>query len=108
MQIKHKLSPAVQGFAQTTLKELNELRTQYLAALGAAKEIELRSQTLQQALSQQLALVQAAEGLPQPIEPYRLSPDCSMMIGEIADLPAAADPEPVGLSSGSVNGANNG
>lgn len=85
MKIEHKLSPAVAAYAQRSLQQLAELRKLYLAALGAAKEHELAADAVRMALGQQLAIVQAAEGLPQPMSPYRLSDDGTAMIGELAE-----------------------
>src|SRR5262245_46709556 len=92
MNIEHKLSPTVAAYAKRAVAEMNEARKEYLAAMGQAKEAELRAEMIRSALAQQLAIVQAAEGLPQALAPggYQLSPDCSKLIGEIAD----PEPEP--------------
>lgn len=85
MKVEYKLPPATAQFAQTTQQQLNELRREYLVALGLAKESEMRADMLRQALSQQLAIVQQAEGLPQPLAPYQLSADGAALTGDIAD-----------------------
>lgn len=90
MRIEHKLPPAARAAAEAGIKELNELRTRYLAALGMAKEFEMRVETVRAAIGQQLAIIQETEGLPQPLAPYQLSADGSLMIGEIPDTPPAA------------------
>ena len=89
MRIEHKLAPAVAAYAQRSLQQLAELRKLYLAALGQAKELELAAEAVRLALGQQLAIVQEAEGLPQPVAPYQLSADGSAMVGEISDQPSA-------------------
>jgi hypothetical protein len=90
MKIEHQLSPAMQGVVKHKLAELNELRQRYLLALGQAKEIELAADQKQAALSDQLGMIQAAEGLPAPIGVYRLNEAGTHLVGEIADPPAAA------------------
>jgi hypothetical protein len=91
MKVEHKLPAAVAAYAQRTMEQLHEFRKQYLSLLGQAKEIELQGEMLRQALGQQLAIVQESEGLPRPVAPYQLSPDCSMLTGEVADtLPITA------------------
>jgi hypothetical protein len=93
MRIEHKLSPAVAAYAQRTMEQMNDLRRQYLAALGTAKELEIKMELLRQALGQQLAIVEEAEDLPRPVAPYQLSPDGTRLVGETGgDTPAAAAP----------------
>lgn len=87
MRVEHKLSPATAAYAQRALTELRELREQYLAALGRAKELEFQSLLCQQALSQALKLVEEAGGLPAPVAPYHLSADGTALIGEVAEMP---------------------
>jgi len=107
MRIEHKLSPAVATYAQRAIEQLAEIRKQYLTALGQAKELELQAEMVRQALGQQLAIVESAEGLPRPVAPYQLSGDGTKLIGEIADAPETApiDPVPVSAVEPSVNGA---
>ena len=90
MRVEHKLSPAVAQYAQQTVQQLNDLRREYLIALGMANEAAARADVLRSALSQQLAIVQQAEGLPQPIVPYQLNAEGTALVGEIADAPAVA------------------
>jgi hypothetical protein len=90
MRFEHKLSPSVAAYAQRTRQQLAEIRREYLVALGLAKEHELRGEILRQALSQQLALVQDAEGLPAPVTAYELSEDGRALVGEVADSEPAA------------------
>lgn len=85
MRVEHKLSPAMAAYAQRVLGELQQLREQYLAALGRAKELELQSLISQQSLSQALKLVEESEGLPAPVAPYRLSEDGTALVGEALD-----------------------
>jgi hypothetical protein len=85
MRFEHKLSPSVAAYAQRARQQLAEVRREYLVALGLAKEHELRGEILRQALSQQLALVQESEGLPQPAGQYELSEDGRSLVGEIPD-----------------------
>lgn len=85
MRFEHRLSPSVAAYAQRTRQQLADIRREYLVALGLAKEHELRGEILRQALSQQLALVQDAEGLPQPVGQYELSEDGRSLVGEIAE-----------------------
>jgi hypothetical protein len=91
MRFEHKLSPSVAAYAQRARQQLGEIRREYLVALGLAKEHELRGEIIRQALSQQLALVQEAEGLPAPVAPYELSEDGSRLIGEISETPVSAN-----------------
>ena len=90
MKVEHKLSPAVAQYAQTAVQQLGDLRREYLIALGMAKEVELRADSARAALGQQLAIVQQAEGLPQPVAPYQLNAEGTALVGEIADAPAVA------------------
>lgn len=92
MRIEHKLSPAAAQSFKAAVEQLNNLRAEYLQALGLAKEAETKSLTLQQSIGQQLALIQQTESLPTPIQPYHLSEDCSKLIGEVPSDPPAADP----------------
>jgi hypothetical protein len=88
MRVEHKLPAATAAYAQRALGELQALREKYLAALGQAKELEFQSLLCQQSLSQALKLVEEADGLPEPIAPYRLSADGTALIGDVADAPA--------------------
>lgn len=90
MKVEHKLPPAVAAYAQRTLQQLQQVRTQYLSALGQAKECELAADAMRQALSQQLALVEETNGLPKPVAPYQLSADGTALVGEIADTATEA------------------
>ena len=105
MKIEHKLSPAVAMYAAQAIESINTLRRDYLAALGTAKEIETRVELVRQALGQQLALVEQAEGLPRPVAPYQLSPDGKMLIGEIADNSPAEEPPAAAELPDARNGA---
>lgn len=87
VKVEHKLSPAVAAYAQRAVQQLNQARQQYLAALGQAKEAEIQSAMIRQALEQQLALVQESEQLPQSPRGYALSADGTMLIGETEQLP---------------------
>jgi cobalamin biosynthesis Mg chelatase CobN len=94
MRIEHKLSPVVTAYVQRSFEQLKQLRSQYLAALGQAKEAELQSEIVRQSLSQQLALIEQSEHLPPSVSGYALSPDGAMLIGETeraeASVPALA------------------
>ena len=90
MKIEHKLSPAVAAYAQRAVQQLNQARNQYLIAMGQAKEAEIQSAVIRQALEQQLALVQESEQLPQSPRGYALSVDGSTLIGDTEQSPAMA------------------
>lgn len=92
MKITHPLPPATVEQVRETLRLLETRRRDYLAALGAAKEIEIEVGAIRAALSQQLAIEEAAGGLPKPIGQYLLSADGSALVGETADAPAAEVP----------------
>jgi hypothetical protein len=116
MQIRHKLSPALQAQFKQVITDLNERRRAYLATLGAAKEIELQAESARITLSGQLALIVEMEGLPKSIRPYALAEDCGALIGESEDAPAPAlvpaivpaieqrRPAEVGVMASEVNG----
>jgi hypothetical protein len=82
VKIEHKLSPAVSVYTQRALQQLQQARNQYLIALGQAKEAEIQSAVIRQALEQQLALIEQSEHLPPSVNGYALSPDGAMLIGE--------------------------
>lgn len=88
MRYEHTLAPAAAQSFKAALEQLDALRREMLQALGAAKEIEMRSAALQLAVGQQLAIIQETEGLPRPVSPYQLSADCTKLIGEVPDRPA--------------------
>lgn len=90
MKIEHKLSAAYAAYVERTLAQLNELREQYLAALGRAKETELQAEICRQSLQQQLKLVEEAENLPRTVAPYRLNAEGTALVGEVPDQPAPA------------------
>jgi len=90
MKFEHTLSPAAVQVFRAGVEELNKQRLEYLRALGLAKETEMRSATLQETLSQQVTVIQQMEGLPVPLTPYQLNADCTKLVGEVADKPAAA------------------
>lgn len=92
MKITHPLPAATVEQVQGTLRLLDGKRRDYLAALGAAKEIETEMVAIRAALSQQLAIEQAAARLPEPIGQYVLSADGTALVGETADKPAAEVP----------------
>lgn len=92
MQYEHKLSPAAAQSFKSAVERLNELRMEYLRALGLAKEAETQSSALQAALGQQLAIIEQVEGLPRPVRPYALSQDCTKLVGEVPDRPAEPAP----------------
>jgi hypothetical protein len=92
MKIEHKLAPAVAEYAAEAVRQLGEIRRQYLELLGQAKELEIAAETVRRALQQQLALVEQTEGLPKPVSPYTLSPDCSKLVGELPPEDPAAAP----------------
>lgn len=92
MKYEHKLSPAAASSFKAAVERLNELRLEYLRALGLAKEAEQQSAALQQAIGQQLAIIQEVDGLPAPVRPYALSQDCTKLVGEVPDRPAAERP----------------
>jgi len=97
MNVEHKLSPTVATYARRAVEQMNEARKDYLAFMGQAKEAELRAEMIRSALAQQLAIVQAAEGLPTPLgQGYQLSADGTKLIGEIAD----PEPEPEASANG--------
>jgi hypothetical protein len=109
MKVEHTLAPAMQAYIKQALEALNQNRREYLQALGMAKELEMRAQTLQNALSEQLGIIQRTENLPAPIGQYRLNEDGSKMIGETADPPAAMpapviEPEVLAAAPRMVNG----
>ena len=105
MRFEHKLSPSVTAYAARARGQLAEIRREYLVALGIAKEHELRGEIVRQALSQQLALVQEAEGLPAPVGSYELSEDGRALIGEIRSEDSPAPPPfPVAAGSGNHHG----
>jgi hypothetical protein len=107
MRVEHKLSPAVAAYTQQALEQLRQIRAQYLAALGQAKECEIAADGVRLALSQQLAIVQDSEGLPRPLAPYQLSADGTAMIGEIADPPAQVpDLPPARVNGATPEGAH--
>lgn len=91
MKIEHKLAPAIGAYTRQAQEQLRELRIQYLATLGQAKEIEMQIALVRQALAQQLALVEAAESLPKSTTPYALSQDGLSLIGEAAENPRAVN-----------------
>lgn len=82
MKVEHKLSPAVAAYAQRAVQQLQQARNQYLIAMGQAKEAEIQSAVIRQALEQQLALVQESEQLPASPRGYALSADGTTLIGE--------------------------
>ena len=111
MRFEHTLSPIVQKSIHGAIEQLNTQRAEYLRALGIAKELETQLQALQQAVSQQLAMVQLIDGLPVPIQPYQLSADGTKLIGEVPDpapAPAAVLPIVAAPEGGQafVNGAD--
>ena len=96
MKVEHVLSPEMQACVKQTLDRLNQNRGQYLQALGTAKELEMQAQTLQNALSEQLGIIQATAKLPKPVDKYYLSDDGTRLIGQTEDVPASVvDPGPV-------------
>jgi hypothetical protein len=113
MRVEHKLSPDMQAYFKQANEQLNQNRRDYLQALGMAKELEMRGQTLNAAFGEQVAIIQRTEKLPEPIGVYRLSEDATKIIGETADPPSAAPPanqalagiEPEVLPRARVNGA---
>jgi hypothetical protein len=86
MRIEHKLSPTIANYAREAIRQLNEIRREYLVALGTAKELQDRSEAIKAALGQQLMLVKESEGLPEPVAPYVLSEDGARLIGDIAEI----------------------
>jgi len=90
MKFEHTLSPAATKLFRAGVEKLNTLRLEQLRALGLAKEAEMQSAALQQTISDQVSIIEQTEGLPAPLRPYQLSIDCSKLVGEIADTPAAA------------------
>jgi hypothetical protein len=105
MQYEHKLSPAAAQSFKSAVERLNELRMEYLRALGLAKEAETQSSALQTALGQQLAIIEQTEGLPRPVRPYALSQDCTKLVGEVADRPEPAPRPAIVPTEVLVNGA---
>jgi len=110
MKFEHTLSPAAAQLFRNGVEKLNALRLEQLRALGLAKEAEMKSDSLQQTITDQVAIIEQTEGLPAPLRPYQLSLDCSKLIGEVPDKPAAApvvEPAPVvELVPAKVNGAD--
>lgn len=94
MKIEHKLSEIMAAAVARMLEQIQQFDQTRLVALGRAKEAELSIGTLRLALGEQLAVVQATEGLPRSLTPYQLSADGTMLIGEIPDVapPPAAGP----------------
>jgi hypothetical protein len=97
MVYEHKLSPAAAQSFKSAVEQLNGLRLEYLRALGLAKEAEQQSAALQSALGQQIAIIEQTDGLPAPVRPYALSQDCTRLVGEVPDRPAAVE-RPVSIS----------
>lgn len=93
MKIEHRLSETMAAAVARMLEQIQQFDQTRLIALGRAKEAELSIGTLRLALGEQLAVVQATEGLPRSLTPYQLSADGTMLIGEIPDMaPPAAGP----------------
>ena len=90
MKFEHALSPAAVKVFRAGVEKLNELRLEQLRALGLSKEAEMQSAALQQSISTQVAIIEQTEGLPASVRPYQLSIDCTKLIGEVPDTPAAA------------------
>jgi len=102
MKFEHTLSPAAAQLFRNGVERLNALRLEQLRALGLAKEAEMKSDSLQQTITDQVAIIEQTEGLPAPVRPYQLSMDCTKLIGEVPDKPAAAsnslaivEPQPI-------------
>ena len=90
MRFEHTLSPAAAAIFKAGVEQLNTCRLEQLRALGLAKEAEMQSAVIQQTISQHVAVIQQTEGLPAPVGAYQLSMDCTKLVGEVADKPAAA------------------
>jgi hypothetical protein len=120
MKFEHTLSPATVKVFRAGVEQLNTLRLEQLRALGLAKEAEMQSAAVQASISNQVAIIEQTEGLPAPVRPYQLSADCTKLIGEVPDTPAAGLPrvpapvvelapaiaEPAGQVNGQVNGVD--
>jgi len=90
MKFEHTLSPAAVAVFRAGVEQLNALRLEQLRGLGLAKEAEMQSAAVQQSISQQVTIIEQTENLPAPSRPYQLSADCTKLIGEVPDKPAAA------------------
>ena len=113
MKFEHTLSPAAVKVFRAGVEQLNALRLEQLRALGLAKEAEMKSAALQQTISDQVSIIEQTEGLPAPVRPYQLSMDCTKLVGEVPDTPAAAPiaerapvVELVPAPAGQVNGVD--
>jgi len=112
MKFEHTLSPAAVAVFRAGVEQLNTLRLEQLRGLGLAKEAEMQSAALQSSISNQVAIIEQTEGLPAPLRPYQLSADCTKLIGEVPDKPAAtpphelAEPAAAPIAPAKVNGAD--
>ena len=111
MKFEHALSPAAVAVFRAGVEQLNTLRLEALRGLGLAKEAEMQSAAVQQSISNQVAIIEQTEGLPAPSRPYQLSADCTKLIGEVPDKPAAAPLAPslvpaIVEPAGKVNGVD--
>lgn len=82
-KIEHQLSAAYSAHFRETITAIQQHEQQALIYDGQAaaerREIELKRRHL----AQLITLIAAVEKLPEPMSPYRLSPDGTKILGEV-------------------------
>jgi hypothetical protein len=81
-KIEHRLSPADAAWVQSAMRQSNEMRQLYLAAMGRVREIELEQVTLNRMLETHLSLIQQRDRLPESRTPYLFNPEGTALVGE--------------------------
>jgi hypothetical protein len=99
MKIEHRLSPADAAWVQSAMRQSNEMRQHYLAAMGRVREIELEASTLNRMLETQRALIQQRDRLPESRTPYLFNPEGTALVGESDDTALAQTPQ-MGVGAG--------
>jgi len=100
MKIEHKLSSEIVAHVRQAREQIGQLETQYLQAMGQARELQVELAARRRELNTALLMVVTIGRLPEPTLPYMLNSDCTALLGEIADPPA--DIPPRGANGGSA------